>query len=299
MDALLRPAPCRAKPSRNSRQPLHLAAFPMNILLLGSGGREHALAWKIAASPLLTKLWCAPGNAGIAREAECVALDIANHPAVIDFCKRNAVDLVVVGPETPLAAGIVDDLAAAGIKAFGPGKQAAQLEGSKGFTKDLCSEFNIPTGAYRRFHQCSRRAGLCAHAGRADRGQGRWACRRQGRGGRENAGRGRSRHRHDVRRRVRHGRRRSRDRGIPRRPRDQLLRAVRRRDRDPARLRAGPQARVRSRRGTEHRRHGRLFADAVRDAGDSRPDHGADHPADRRRHEDSAACRFAACSMPA
>src|SRR5215203_6357563 len=123
----------------------------MNILLLGFGGREHALAWKIAASPLLTKLWCAPGNAGIAREAECVALDVADHPAVIDFCKRNAVDLVVVGPETPLAAGIVDDLAAAGIKAFGPGKQAAQLEGSKGFTKALCTEFNIPTGAYGRF----------------------------------------------------------------------------------------------------------------------------------------------------
>jgi phosphoribosylamine--glycine ligase len=123
----------------------------MNILLLGSGGREHALAWKIAASPLVTKLWCAPGNAGIAREAECVALDIADHAAVIDFCKRNAVDLVVVGPETPLAAGIVDDLASAGIKAFGPGKQAAQLEASKGFTKALCSECGIPTGAYGRF----------------------------------------------------------------------------------------------------------------------------------------------------
>jgi phosphoribosylamine--glycine ligase len=123
----------------------------MQILLLGSGGREHALAWKIAASPLVTKLWCAPGNAGIAREAECVAVDVTDHAAVIDFCKRNAVDLVVVGPETPLAAGIVDDLTAAGIKAFGPSKQAAQLEGSKGFTKDLCSEFNIPTGAYRRF----------------------------------------------------------------------------------------------------------------------------------------------------
>jgi phosphoribosylamine--glycine ligase len=124
----------------------------MHILLLGSGGREHALAWKIAASPLVTKLWCAPGNAGIAREAECVALDIANHAAVIDFCKNNAVELVVVGPETPLVAGIVDDLAHAGIKAFGPDKQAAQLEGSKGFTKDLCREFNIPTGAYQRFH---------------------------------------------------------------------------------------------------------------------------------------------------
>jgi phosphoribosylamine--glycine ligase len=124
----------------------------MHILLLGSGGREHALAWKIAASPLVTKLWCAPGNAGIAREAECVVLDVANHAAVIDFCKKNAVELVVVGPETPLVAGIVDDLAKAGIKAFGPSKQAAQLEGSKGFTKDLCREFDIPTGAYQRFH---------------------------------------------------------------------------------------------------------------------------------------------------
>jgi phosphoribosylamine--glycine ligase len=123
----------------------------MHILLLGSGGREHALAWKIAASPLVTKLWCAPGNAGIAQEAECVALDIADHAAVIDFCKQNKVEFVVVGPETPLAAGIVDELARAGIKAFGPSKQAAQLEGSKGFTKALCTQFGIPTGAYGRF----------------------------------------------------------------------------------------------------------------------------------------------------
>ncbi|UWU68323.1 phosphoribosylamine--glycine ligase [Bradyrhizobium sp. NC92] len=123
----------------------------MHILLLGSGGREHALAWKIAASPLVTKFWCAPGNAGIAREAECVALDVADHAAVIDFCKQNAVALVVVGPETPLAAGIVDDLTKAGIKAFGPSKAAAQLESSKGFTKALCTEFGIPTGAYQRF----------------------------------------------------------------------------------------------------------------------------------------------------
>jgi phosphoribosylamine--glycine ligase len=123
----------------------------MKILLLGSGGREHALAWKIAASPLVTKLWCAPGNAGVAREAECVSLDIADHVAVIAFCQREGVDLVVVGPETPLAAGIVDDLSRAGIKAFGPSKQAARLEGSKGFTKALCTEFGIPTGAYDRF----------------------------------------------------------------------------------------------------------------------------------------------------
>ena len=123
----------------------------MNILLIGSGGREHALAWKMAASPLLTKLWCAPGNAGIAREAECVALDVANHAAVIGFCKMNKVDLVVVGPEAPLAAGIVDDLTAAGIKAFGPSKAASQLESSKGFTKDICKANNIPTAAYERF----------------------------------------------------------------------------------------------------------------------------------------------------
>ncbi len=127
----------------------------MHILLLGSGGREHALAWKIAASALVTKLWCAPGNAGIAKEAECVALDIADHRAVIDFCRGNAVDFVVVGPETPLVAGIVDDLAAAGIKAFGPSRQAAQLEGSKGFTKALCTEFGIPTGAYARFNNAA------------------------------------------------------------------------------------------------------------------------------------------------
>jgi phosphoribosylamine---glycine ligase len=123
----------------------------MNILLLGSGGREHALAWKMAASPLADRLFCAPGNAGIAHEAECVALDIADHAAVIAFCRANAIDLVMVGPETPLCAGIVDDLEAAGIRAFGPSRAAARLEGSKGFTKDLCRANGIPTAAYRRF----------------------------------------------------------------------------------------------------------------------------------------------------
>ena len=123
----------------------------MNILLLGSGGREHALAWKIASSTLTDRLICAPGNAGIAREAECVALDIADHAAVIACCKRHAIDLVVVGPEAPLVAGIVDDLVAEGIKAFGPSRLAARLEGSKGFTKDLCRANGIPTAAYERF----------------------------------------------------------------------------------------------------------------------------------------------------
>ena len=123
----------------------------MNILLLGSGGREHALAWKMAASPLTDRLFCAPGNAGIVQEAECVALDLADHAAIIAFCRANSVDFVVVGPEGPLCAGIVDDLEAAGIKAFGPSRAAAQLEGSKGFTKDLCRSAGIPTAAYQRF----------------------------------------------------------------------------------------------------------------------------------------------------
>src|ERR1700738_382096 len=115
----------------------------MHILLLGSGGREHALAWKIAGSPLTDKLWCAPGNAGIAREAECVAVDIRDHAAVVTLRRANAVHLVVVGPEAPLVAGLVDDLEAAGIKAFGPSRAAARLEGSKGFTKDLCRSAGI------------------------------------------------------------------------------------------------------------------------------------------------------------
>ncbi|MEI9415449.1 phosphoribosylamine--glycine ligase [Mesorhizobium sp. Cs1321R2N1] len=123
----------------------------MNVLLLGSGGREHALAWKIAASPLLTKLHAAPGNPGIGAEAELVKLDIADHAAVAAFCGEKKIDLVVVGPEGPLVAGIADDLRAENIRVFGPSKAAARLEGSKGFTKDLCARYNIPTAAYGRF----------------------------------------------------------------------------------------------------------------------------------------------------
>jgi phosphoribosylamine--glycine ligase len=123
----------------------------MNILILGSGGREHALAWKIVASPLVERLYCAPGNAGIGKECELVDLDPADHAAVIAFCRSHNIDLVVVGPEAPLCNGIVDDLGALGIKAFGPLKAAARLEGSKGFTKDLCKAHGIPTAGYARF----------------------------------------------------------------------------------------------------------------------------------------------------
>ena len=123
----------------------------MNVLLIGSGGREHALAWKIAQSPLLTKLFIAPGNPGTAACGTNVALAITDHAGIIDFCKGQGIGLVVVGPEAPLVAGLADDLAAAGIKVFGPSKAAAQLEGSKAFTKAVCDAAGIPTAAYARF----------------------------------------------------------------------------------------------------------------------------------------------------
>jgi phosphoribosylamine--glycine ligase len=123
----------------------------MNVLLLGSGGREHALAWKLAASPLLSKLYAAPGNPGIAEEAGIVDLRIEDHAAVEAFCKANKIDLVVVGPEAPLVAGLVDRLSKAGIKAFGPIAAAARLEGSKSFTKELCAANHIPTARYAEF----------------------------------------------------------------------------------------------------------------------------------------------------
>ncbi|WP_025029478.1 phosphoribosylamine--glycine ligase [Nitratireductor aquibiodomus] len=123
----------------------------MNVLLIGSGGREHALAWKLAASPVLTKLYAAPGNPGMEGDAECVALDVSDHAAVVAYCREKAIDLVVVGPEAPLVAGLADALNDAGIRVFGPSAAAARLEGSKSFTKELCDRQAIPTAAYGRF----------------------------------------------------------------------------------------------------------------------------------------------------
>ena len=126
----------------------------MNILLLGSGGREHALAWKLAQSRFITSaggtLYACPGNPGIAQYAELAEFDVTDHPAVADFCAANAVDLVVVGPEAPLVDGLADSLRDEGIAVFGPSKAAAQLEGSKGFTKDMCERAGIPTAGYVR-----------------------------------------------------------------------------------------------------------------------------------------------------
>jgi phosphoribosylamine---glycine ligase len=123
----------------------------MRVLIVGSGGREHALAWAIAASPLVDRLYCAPGNAGIAEEAECVPIGAIDSGGLIAFCKQAAIDFVVVGPEAPLVAGLVDALEAEGIAAFGPSRAAAALEGSKGFMKDLCTREGVPTAAYGRF----------------------------------------------------------------------------------------------------------------------------------------------------
>ncbi len=118
--------------------------------MIGSGGREHALAWKLAQSPLLDTLYAAPGNPGIAHCATLVPLDVADHAAVVRFCGEASIGLVVIGPEAPLVAGLADDLRGAGVAVFGPSAAAAQLEGSKGYTKDLCREADIPTAGYVR-----------------------------------------------------------------------------------------------------------------------------------------------------
>jgi phosphoribosylamine--glycine ligase len=130
---------------------MSLEALIMRILVVGSGGREHALAWAVAASPLVDRLYCAPGNAGIAEEAECVPIRATDIAGLVGFCRRERIDFVVVGPEAPLTLGLVDALAAEGIAAFGPSAAAAALEASKSFAKDVCARAGIPTASYRCF----------------------------------------------------------------------------------------------------------------------------------------------------
>ena len=150
----------------------------MNVLILGSGAREHALAWACAKSPLIGNLFVAPGNPGCATVAQTVPLSLTDSAKVIAFCRAESIDLVVVGPEGPLVSGLADDLVAAGISCFGPTREAAKLEGSKGYAKDFCREFGIPTGAYRRFrepneakaHIRSRWRAHCGQSGRTCRG---------------------------------------------------------------------------------------------------------------------------------
>ena len=123
----------------------------MKVLIIGGGGREHAIAWKAAQSPKVEKLYCAPGNAGIAGVAECVDIGVMEFDRQAEFAKVQGIDLVIVGPDDPLAAGAVDVLEAAGLRVFGPRKAAAILEGSKAFSKDLMKKYNIPTAAYETF----------------------------------------------------------------------------------------------------------------------------------------------------
>ena len=218
----------------------------MNVLLIGGGGREHALAWKLKQSPLLDRLYCAPGNAGIEAVAECVALDVADHAAVIRFCTDNDIGLVVIGPEAPLVAGLTDDLEASGIKVFGPsraGGAARRLQGLHQGSLPPNTAFPPPPIAASADGAAAK--DYVATQSAADRGQGRRARRRQRRG---------------------HRRRRAQrptaaidacfsgafgaagdrggDRGIPHRRGSELLRAHRRRDRAAARHRARPQARL-------------------------------------------------------
>jgi len=128
----------------------------MNVLLIGSGGREHALAWALAASPIVSKLYCAPGNPGIDAVADCVPIPVSDLEGLVAFAREKKIEFAVIGPEAPLVAGLADRFEAAGIKALGPSAKAAMLEGSKGFVKDLCAEYDIPTSAYRRFRDPAR-----------------------------------------------------------------------------------------------------------------------------------------------
>ena len=128
----------------------------MKILVIGSGGREHSLEWSIAASPLCEKIFCAPGNAGISDLAECVKIEAKDTKKIIAFCKKRKIDLVIVGPEDPLANGLIDNLESKRIRAFGPVAAAAKLEGSKGFMKDFCKKYKIPTAKYQRFNNTEK-----------------------------------------------------------------------------------------------------------------------------------------------
>jgi phosphoribosylamine--glycine ligase len=142
----------------------------MRIMVVGNGGREHALCWAISASPLCDHLICAPGNAGIAEVAQCVAVGQEDIAGLVDLAKREAIDFVVVGPESPLVAGLADRLAEAGIKVFGPSAAAARLEGSKGFTKDLCRKYGIPTATYERFTEVEAAEAYIRRQGNAWKG---------------------------------------------------------------------------------------------------------------------------------
>ncbi len=162
----------------------------MKVLVIGGGGREHALAWKLAQAERVQRVFVAPGNGGTARDPQLHNVDITDIGALADFAAAEKIGLTVVGPEAPLAAGVVDLFRERGLRIFGPTRAAAQLESSKAFAKAFMQRHRIPTAALRHLRRCGSGARPCAGAGRADRHQGRWPGRRQGRGGGDDAGHG-------------------------------------------------------------------------------------------------------------
>ena len=246
--------------------------------MIGSGGREHALALALAADPAVGALHIAPGNAGTAEVGTNHPVDATDPADVVRLARELAVDLVVIGPEAPLVAGVADALREAGFATFGPSGAAAQIEGSKAFAKQVMAEAGVPTAMA---HVCTTLDGGRPRARpvrRAPRGQGRRPGRREGRGRhRRPAGRPRPRRRVPV-----PPRRRRRGGGVPRRPGGLAVRDHRRVHRRAAGPRAGLQAGRRRRRRPEHRGHGRLRTAALGTRRARRRDHDAGRPADDR-----------------
>ena len=257
----------------------------MKVLIIGSGGREHALAWKAAQSPRVTQVFVAPGNAGTAREPGMRNVDVAadDIPGLLRFALAEKIDLTIVGPEGALVLGVTDEFGAAGLRCFGPSRAAAQLEGSKAYMKEFLRRHSIPTAAYATFTRQSfdaswvraQRAPLVVKADGLAAGKGVVICAHGRRGGRDGGG--------DVCGPLRRRGQYDRGRGVPRRRGSELHRAGGREPRAAARNVAGPQAPARRRRRPEHRRHGRLLARAGRHAGGSRSRDARSHVAHRAR----------------
>ena len=272
----------------------------MNVLIIGSGGREHALAWKVAQDKRVEKVFVAPGNAGTATEAKCenVAIDVLAIEQLADFAEKN-VQLTIVGPEAPLVKGVVDLFRSRGLDIFGPTAAAAQLEGSKAFTKDFLARHKIPTADYQNFTEVEpalaylreKGAPIVVKADGLAAGKGVIVAMTLSRSRRGRA-------RHAVGQRLRRCRRPRGDRRVPRRRRSQLHRHGRRRERAANGHQPGPQARRRRRHRPEHRRHGCLLPGPGGHPGRAPARDGRSDLPDRARHGQPKATSTPASSMP-
>ena len=264
----------------------HAALPALKLLVIGSGGREHALAWRLAQSPKVSRVYVAPGNAGTAREDGLYNVDITAIPELVKFAKNEDIHATVVGPEAPLAAGVVDAFRAAGLRIFGPTKAARAARVVEGLRQALHgAPRRFPPRATRPSPTRRRRTRYVDEKGAPIVDQGRRARRRQGRGGRDDARRGARGDRHDAR--GQQARRRGaprRDRGIHGRRGGELHRHGGRQERAALRLEPGPQAHLRRRPGPQHRRHGRVLARAGRHARSPQPRDARDHHAHGEGH---------------